>query len=354
MADKLNIALLGCGRIAKRHADLISRGEIKNLKLKAVCDIEPHRASDFGKSYGVKSYSNVETMLESEQIDVLSVLTPSGLHCEHVLQAAEHVKNIIVEKPMALRLQDADMMIQKCDQLGVRLFVIKQNRFNLPIVKLKEAILKGRLGKIFLGTTRVRWSRDQDYYDQDSWRGTWRYDGGVLTNQASHHIDLLCWMLGDVESVFARTSTDLVDIEAETTGVVSLKFSSGALGIIEATTATRPNNLEGSLSVLGEHGSVVIGGYAVNKIDVWDFVNSSLKDESDIKKYNTNPPDVYGFGHIAYYNHVINCIKNEGPNLVDGLEGRKSLELISAIYESVEIGKEVYLKFKPKSCRLGE
>jgi predicted dehydrogenase len=211
-----------------------------------------------------------------------------------------------------------------------------------------------RFGKLVLGTVRVRWCRTQDYYDQDSWRGTWAYDGGVLTNQASHHIDLLEWMMGDVESVFAKSATALVDIEAEDTAIVTLKFKSGALGIIEATTAARPKDLEGSISILGEKGTVEIGGFAVNEMRHWNFSEALPGDDEVFEKFSVNPPNVYGFGHQAYYEHVVDCIKNEKKALVDGLQGRKSLELINAMYESIETGKEVFLRFNPKKARLGK
>jgi UDP-N-acetyl-2-amino-2-deoxyglucuronate dehydrogenase len=187
----------------------------------------------------------------------------------------------------------------------------------------------------------VRWCRDQRYYDQDSWRGTWALDGGVLTNQASHHIDLLEWMMGDVDTVFAKSTTALVNIEAEDTAVVVLKFKNGALGIIEATTAVRPKDLEGSISILGETGTVEIGGFAVNEMKVWNFVHPIPGDEDVMTKYSVNPPNVYGFGHQAYYEHVVDCILNNTPHLVDGSVGRQSLQLINAIYESIETGREV-------------
>jgi UDP-N-acetyl-2-amino-2-deoxyglucuronate dehydrogenase len=218
---------------------------------------------------------------------------------------------------------------------------------------LREALEGGRFGRLVLGTVRVRWCRTQDYYDQDPWRGTWALDGGVLSNQASHHVDLLEWMMGDVDSVFARSATALARIEAEDTAVVVLRFRSGALGIIEATTAARPTDLEGSISLLGEFGSVEIGGFAVNEIKVWKFSKPDVTDEAVMSRYSVNPPNIYGFGHQAYYEHVIDCIRNDKHQLVDGLEGRKSLELISAIYESIETGKEVQLRFRPTRCRLG-
>jgi predicted dehydrogenase len=253
---------------------------------------------------------------------------------------------------MALTLDDADSMIRACDENGIRLFVVKQNRYNLPVQQLKKALDDNRFGKLVLGTVRVRWCRPQEYYDQDSWRGTWKYDGGVLTNQASHHIDLLEWCMGDVESVFAKSVTALVDIEAEDTAVVTLKFQNGALGIIEATTAVRPKDLEGSISIMGETGSVEIGGFAVNEIKHWNF-KDTIQSDNNINDFSVNPPNIYGFGHKAYYEHVVDCISNDKKALVDGLVGRKSLELINAIYESIETGKEVFLRFKPTKCKLG-
>jgi predicted dehydrogenase len=292
-------------------------------------------------------------MMQSAEIDVVVVLTESGNHARHVGNLAKYGKHIVVEKPMALTLDDADRMIDACDQAGCKLFVVKQNRFNVPVVKLREALEAGRFGKLVMGTVRVRWCRPQSYYDQDPWRGTWAFDGGVLTNQASHHVDLLEWMMGEVDSVFALSRTALVSIEAEDTAVVVLRFKNGALGVIEATTAVRPKDLEGSISVLGECGSVEIGGFAVNKMKTWNFVESRDGDDEVLEKYSVNPPSVYGFGHQAYYEHVVDCIKNDRRHLVDGLEGRKSLELINAIYESIETGKEVRLRFRPKHCRLG-
>jgi predicted dehydrogenase len=244
-------------------------------------------------------------------------------------------------------------MIKACDNAGAKLFVIKQNRFNVPVLKLREALEQGRFGKLVLGTVRVRWCRSQAYYDQASWRGTWAMDGGVLANQASHHIDMLVLTMGDVESVFARSMTALAKIEAEDTAVVILKFRNGALGVIEATTATRPKDLEGSISILGEGGTVEIGGFALNNIKVWNFVETKLSDKNVIEKYSVNPPNVYGFGHQAYYEYVVDCISNNGPHLVDGLVGKKSLKLINAIYKSIETGKEVFLCFKNKNSSLG-
>ena len=350
----LNFALIGCGRIAKRHSELLGDKQIEGAQLVAVCDNIFDKAEKIGQTFNVPAYADMNEMMQKEQVDVAVVLTPSGLHAEHVVNLASYGKDIMVEKPMALTLDDADTMIEACDRNSCRLFIIKQNRFNVPVIKLREAHQAGRFGKLVLGTVRVRWARHQPYYDQDAWRGTWAMDGGVLTNQASHHVDMLEWMMGDVESVFARATTALADIEAEDTAVVTLKFKNGALGVIEATTATRPRDLEGSISVLGEKGSVVIGGFAVNQMQSWAFEEAQEGDDEVLDKYSVNPPNIYGFGHQAYYEHVVDCALHGGRNLVDGLQGRKSIELISAIYESVETGKEVFLRFKPQKCKLGQ
>lgn len=347
------IALVGCGRIAQRHAALVGAGLIDGARLAAVCDVQVERARALSAKYRVDSFEDMHEMMQAVKPDVVAVLTESGLHAEHVIALAKYGAHVIVEKPMALTLDDADRMIRACDTSGVRLFVVKQNRFNVPVVKLRDALKAGRFGKLVMGTVRVRWCRRQDYYDQDSWRGTWRYDGGVLTNQASHHVDLLEWMMGDVETVYAVSTTALVNIETEDTAVVALRFSNGALGLIEATTATRPVDLEGSISVLGEGGTVVIEGFAVNQLKTWKFANPEPLDEKVVEMFSVNPPDVYGFGHRAYYDHVVTSLREGTPHLVDGLEGRRSLELISAIYESIETRREVALRFRPTHCKLG-
>lgn len=350
----LGVALLGCGRIALRHAELLSKGEIPSMQLACVCDVQEERARNFGERYGVPYFTDMhEMMRQCATIHVVSILTPSGLHARHTIELAPYRKHVVVEKPMALTLDDADAMIHACDKNRIKLFVVKQNRYNLPVQKLREALEAGRFGKLVMGSVRVRWCRDQKYYDQDSWRGTWAMDGGVFTNQASHHIDLLEWMLGDVTSVFAKSRTALSHIEAEDTGVAIVHFASGALGMIEATTATRPVDLEGSLSILGEGGSVEIGGFAVNQILHWNFAKPLPSDKEVVEKFSVNPPNVYGFGHKEYYTHVVDSIQNNTKALVDGLEGRKSLELIVAMYESIETGKEVFLRFHPTQCKLG-
>ncbi len=351
MSD-LKFALVGCGRISRKHVDAIAGAE--NAKLVAVCDIKPERAKALAEKQGVRWFSDIDEMLTAmPEIDVVNVLTPTGNHPEHVIKIAGHKRHVIVEKPMALRLEDADDMILACDRAGVRLFVVKQNRYNLPVQRLRKVLEAGRFGKMVMGTVRVRWCRRQEYYDQDAWRGKWELDGGVLANQASHHVDLLMWMLGPVESVVSMTATRLVDVETEDTAAVLVRFTSGALGIIEATTATRPVDLEGSLSILGEHGTVVIGGFAVNELVTWKFDTTTPEDETVIEESRTMPDNVYGFGHQAFIQNAIRTIQGEGAALVDGLEGRKSIEVINAIYESAQTGREIVLRYRPRNSPLG-
>jgi len=349
----IRFGLLGCGRISRRHSDLLGGNHIDRARLVAVCDVLKPRADALATKFGVDAYDDIDKFLARKDMDAVAVLTPSGMHAQHAIACARAGKHVVVEKPMALRLQDADDMIRACDEAGVKLFVVKQNRFNVPVIKAREAFEAGRFGRLVLGTVRVRWCRDQAYYDQDTWRGTWAYDGGVLTNQASHHIDMLEWFFGDVVSVHARATTALVKVETEDTAVATLKFRNGALGIIEATTAVRPRDLEGSLSILGEKGVVEIAGFAVNQIRHWSFVDTLPSDKLVVEKFSVNPPNVYGFGHQAYYQHVVDCLLHQRAALVDGLQGRKSLELISALYESIETGQEVALRFEPRRSKLG-
>jgi predicted dehydrogenase len=244
-------------------------------------------------------------------------------------------------------------VIQACDEHGIKVFVVQQNRYNLPVRKLKEAVDQGRFGRMVMGTVRVRWCRDQLYYDAKPWRGTWAQDGGVFTNQASHHIDMLVWMMGDVENVMAMAATRLARIEAEDTGAAILRFTSGALGIIEATTATRPKDLEGSISILGEKGSVEIAGFFMNELKTWQFSDPTPDDAEIFERWGKNPAGV-SWNHREYLQGVIQSLQENKRGLVEGFEGRKSLELINAIYESAETGKMVPLLFRPHSCRLGQ
>ena len=332
------LGLLGCGRISRNHFDAIAAAE--GLTLAAVADIDPARAQRAGEEQRVPSYASLDEMLKSQQLDIVAICTPSGLHAAHGVQAARAGKHVLTEKPMAISLVQADELIRATDEAGVHLFVVKQNRLNPPIQLLKRAIDKGRFGRIYMANVTVRWQRPQEYYDAEPWRGTWEFDGGAITNQASHYVDLIQWLVGPVESVIAKTATQARRIEAEDSGIGILKFRSGALGVIEVNVLTYPKNLEGSITIMGEKGTVKIGGTAVNRVEHWQFSDYDDDDKS-IDTANTNPSSVYGFGHQGYYRNVVSVLRGQAKPETDGRAGRKSLELILGIYESAKTGREV-------------
>ena len=334
----VRIALAGCGRISRNHFDAIAK--IDGLELAAVCDIVSERATEAGKRFSVPAFESFDEMLASVQCDAVALCTPSGLHPKQGIVAARAGKHVICEKPMAISLQDADALVRECDAAGVQLFVVKQNRLNPAIQLLRRAIDRGRFGRIYLANTTVRWTRPQEYYDQAPWRGTWALDGGAIMNQASHYVDLIQWLVGPVESVIAKTATLARRIEAEDTGIAVLKFRSGALGVIEVTMLTYPRNLEGSITILGEKGTVKVGGTAVNRVEQWTFSDYD-DDDKLVESAATNPPTVYGFGHEGYYRNVLAVLRGRARAETDGRAGRKSLELILGIYESAKTGREV-------------
>ena len=350
MTRPIRFAFLGCGAIAKKHAASLER--IEDAELVAVCDLDAGAAKAGGEAFNAPAYTDPHVMIKERQVDVVNILTPSGIHSDNVWELIEDGVHFVVEKPMALRLSKADQIIRACAEHGVKLFVVQQNRFNPPIQALKAALDAGRFGKLVMGTVRVRWCRPQEYYDAKSWRGTWAYDGGVITNQASHHVDMLEWLMGRVDSVMAMTDTRLADIEAEDTAAALLRFSNGALGIIEATTGARPKDLEGSISVMGEKGAVEIGGFFMNQLKTWQFSEPTPEDETVFETHGQNP-NVFAWNHTEYLKDVVHAIKDGAKGLVEGLDGRRSLELITAIYESAETGKEVSLRFRPRVARLG-
>ncbi|MDC0492728.1 Gfo/Idh/MocA family oxidoreductase [Alphaproteobacteria bacterium] len=335
----IRIALMGCGRIAKKHAEVITGMVGRGVVLVAVCDPDVARARRFSKEYNVACYASLQSLLENEDINVVSVLTPSGMHKDCALEAIIAGKDVLVEKPVALRPEHVNELITAAATHNVSIYVVKQNRFNKPIKELSSALRDGRFGKLVLGTLRVRWCRRQEYYDHDSWRGTWAQDGGVLANQAIHHLDLLQWLMGPVDSVFAQASTALVDIEAEDTIVATLRFKSGALGVVEATNAARPFDTEGSISILGENGLVEVGGFAANELKVWNFANETPRDKTIMLNSATNPSDVYGFGHVEVYENLVKAMRREDHFLVDAVGARESIILLNAIYESVNSGR---------------
>jgi len=337
------IALAGCGRISKNHFDAIDR--VDGLELVAVCDVDPARAEQAATENRVACFTSYEKMLKEAKADVITIATPSGLHADQGVAAAQAGKHVVMEKPMAISLTGADALVHACDKAGVQLFVVKQNRLNPPIQLLKHAVDKNRFGRVYLASCTVHWARPQEYYDQAPWRGTWEFDGGAFMNQASHYVDLIQWLMGPVESVMAKTATLARRIETEDTGVAILKFRNGALGSIEVTMLAYPRNLEGSITVLGEKGSVKIDGTAVNKVDYWQFAEYD-DDDKLIEAVDTNPPNVYGLGHQGYYRNVLAVLRGEAKPDTDGRAGRKSLELILGIYESAKTGREVPLPLR--------
>ena len=342
--DPIRIALVGCGRIAGNHVAAIKKLPA-DFTLVACCDVVAERAQAIGEAEGIPWFTSEETMLAEVPCDGVTIATPSGLHPKHGILAARAGKHVICEKPMAITLSGADELVKACDDAGVHLFVVKQNRLNPSIQLVKRAVDKGRFGRIYMANATVRWARPQEYYDQAPWRGTWEFDGGAFMNQASHYVDLIQWLVGPVESVMAKTATLARKIEAEDSGIAILHFRNGALGTIEVTMLTYPRNLEGSITILGEKGSVKIGGTAVNKVEHWSFADYD-DDDKTIETASTAPPNVYGFGHEGYYKNVAQVIRGVSRPDTDGRAGRKSLELILGIYESAKTGRDVPIPLK--------
>lgn len=343
MSEPIRVALVGCGRISKNHFDAIAK--IGDLRLTAVCDAVESRAREAGEQRGVAWYTDFATMLAEAPCDAVVIATPSGLHPAHGIAAARAGKHVICEKPMATTLKAADDLVRACDEAKVQLFVVKQNRLNPAIQLLKRAVDKGRFGRIYMANTTVLWSRPQEYYDQAPWRGTWEFDGGAFLNQASHYVDLMQWLVGPVDSVMAKTATLARRIESEDSGIAALKFRSGALGSILVTMLTFPKNLEGSITILGEKGTAKVGGTAVNKVEHWSFADYD-DDDKLVDQAATAPTSVYGFGHEGYYRNVVAALRGHERPDTDGRGGRKSLELILAIYESARTNRDVALPLK--------
>lgn len=338
---KIRIAIVGCGRISKNHFGAIEKHN-DELELAAICDIDSVVLFEHSERYKVPAYRDLEEMLEKEQLDLVALCTPSGIHPDQAILAAKHGVNVMTEKPMATRWNDGVRMVKACDDAGVRLFVVKQNRRNTTLQLLKRAVTEKRFGKIHMVHLNVFWTRPQAYYDQgNGWRGTWEFDGGAFMNQASHYVDLLDWLIGPVEKVQAMMST-FRDIEVEDTGVLNVKWRNGTLGSMSVTMLTYPQNLEGSIIVLGEKGTVKVGGMAVNDIQQWQFEESRDYDEQ-IKSANYETTSVYGFGHPLYYGNVIGVLRGKAEPETDGREGLKSLELLIAAYLAARDGKTVSL-----------
>lgn len=336
----IRIALVGCGRIAKNHLEAIER--IDGLTLAGVCDSVPERAREVGEKYGVPWFRTIEELLPKTESDAIAICTPSGLHPQQGVLAARAGKHVITEKPMAISLRAADELVAACDQAGVQLFVVKQNRRNATVQLVKRAVESGRFGRLYMVNCNVFWSRPQSYYDSARWRGTWEFDGGAIMNQASHYVDLLDWLIGPVESVQAMTATLARHIQVEDTGVVNVRWRSGALGSLNVTMLTYPKNFEGSLTILGEQGTVRLGGVAINEIEHWEFAEPHA-DDALVKDASYDTTSVYGHGHTRYYENVIASLRGETTAETDGREGLRSLELLIGIYLSARDGRTVSL-----------
>ncbi|MBJ6609725.1 MAG: Gfo/Idh/MocA family oxidoreductase [Candidatus Thiothrix moscowensis] len=337
---KLRIAIVGCGRIAKNHFGSLDK-HADNFELVAVCDTNPAHSAPYANQYDVPAYTSMETMLAQHKPDLVSLCTPSGIHADQATLAAKHGVHVITEKPMATRWADGVRMVKACDEAGVRLFVVKQNRRNTTLQLLKRAVEEKRFGKIHMVHLNVFWTRPQSYYDQAKWRGTWEFDGGAFMNQASHYVDLLDWLIGPVDKVQAMMSTTR-DIEVEDTGVLNVRWRNGALGSMSVTMLTYPKNLEGSITILGEKGTVRVGGVAVNDIQLWEF-DEPRDYDAHIQNANYETTSVYGFGHPLYYKNVVDVMRGVAEPETDGREGLKSLEMLIAAYLSARDGKTVSL-----------
>lgn len=334
----MRVSLIGLGRISNRHINAVLNH--KNLELVSICDKDLHKSRHQALDESIPFYLDYIQMIEETQPELVAVLTDSGSHFDIGMQLSKMGVHVIIEKPLALTVLEADALLKAFELTSQKLFVVKQNRFNIPMQKLKNAISAGQLGKPFLCNTIVHWCRTQEYYDQDDWRGKWLSDGGVISNQAIHHLDAMLWLMGDIESVSSFNSTYGSDIEVDDTNVAIVKFKNGALGTVQATTAARPKNQEGSITILGSQGSVKIGGHAMNKIEYWNtsLSNNDIEIDADLQ---SDTSDVYGAGHDKFYEHVYAVLDGDAKSELFGDAGKKSLELVCALYLSAELQRIV-------------
>lgn len=345
----MRYALIGCGRISPNH---IAAAKKNKLEIVALCDLVQENIEDkilkFNIDESVATYTDYQKMLLEQCPELVAIATESGKHAQIAIDCIEAGCNIIIEKPIALSLADADRIIEAAERKGVKICACHQNRFNKSVQKIREAVDKHRFGRLFYGTAHIRWNREYEYYARAKWRGTWEQDGGALMNQCIHNIDLLRWMMGD-EIIEVVGMTDKLNhnyIEAEDLGIALIKFANGGYGIVEGTTDIYPYNLEETLYLFGEKGTVKAGGQSVNIIEEWRF-SDILDDPDEVKaRYHENPPNVYGFGHTPLYADVINAIKNDRTPYVDAKAGRRALELVLAIYKSAAEGTSVKLPLK--------
>lgn len=339
---KIRIGVVGCGKISTNHFNTIKELS-DDYELLCVCDNQPDILQQAKTKLGVDGYKDIDSMLTARNdLDMLTLCSPSGLHAQQTIQIANAGKHVITEKPMATRWLDGVNMVDACDKAGVQLFVVKQLRYQSALQQLKKAIKKQRFGHIYLVNLNVFWTRPQGYYDQAKWRGTWEFDGGAFMNQASHYVDLLRWLLGPVQNVYAMMSTFAMDIEAEDTGVLTIRWRSGTLGSMNVTMLTYPKNLEASLTILGEKGSVKIGGLSANQVQHWEF---DTADEEDEIAYQLREPQQLetNYGHKRYYENVAKTLHGEANPDTDGRAGLSTLEILIAAYLSARDNKHISL-----------
>jgi len=337
----IRFALVGCGRISANHVQAL-RQHGGRAELVAVCDIRPEALAAAVAKTGARGFDSLTALLEGSDADVVVIATPSGLHPRQAMQAARAGRHVLTEKPMATKWDEGMDMVRVCREEGVKLFVVKQNRLNATMQALKAAMGAGRFGRIYMVNVNVFWTRPQSYYDDAPWRGRWDMDGGAFLNQASHYVDMVDWLVGPVDSVHAYTATLARDIEAEDTGVMSLRLRRGGLASISVTMLAHGKNFEGSITILGERGTVRVGGVAVNKIEHWEFDEPRPEDD-EVRAASYQTPSVYGFGHPLYYANVIDTLRGVASAQVDGYEGLRSLEVVIAAYRSARDGVRVGL-----------
>jgi predicted dehydrogenase len=374
MGDKLGFAIIGCGRISSKHVEGIINNH-QEARLVGVSDLVEEKMDDLVEFYNnyfnennietstdeleelknnkIKKYKDYKKLLENEDIDVVTIATESGYHPEIAIKSLKADKHVIVEKPMALSITDADKMIEVAEKRNLKLSVCHQNRFNPTIQELRSALEEDRFGKLVHAVASVRWNRNEAYFNMDDWHGTLDLDGGILMNQCIHNIDMLRWMMGDVERITAETDTFLRDIETEDAGVAVLRFKNGAVGIIEGTVCVYPRNLEETFNIFGENGTVRVAGIAMNEIIDWNFADGSDNEAEEMKEANYETDTVYGYGHNLLFADVIEAIKEDKKPLIDGREGKKAVEVILAIYKSSRTGQSVEFPLEDYSTTTG-
>lgn len=334
----VNFAIVGCGHIAHKHAEAVTKAEGANLV--AVCDTDPSKMEPFIEQYNVKGYTQLSELLKNDEVDVINICTPSGFHANIAVESANAKKHIVVEKPIAMTLEDTDAIINACKENNVKLSVVHPNRFRPVMIELKKAMDEQKLGKLSHANATVRWNRNDQYYKQAPWRGTKQFDGGVLMNQAIHNLDLILWLMGDVEEIYSMEATRLRDIESEDVSTGVIRFKNGALGIVEAATTIYPSNLEETISVFGETGTIKVGGKTASLVEHWNVQDMTDAAVNDIVETVKNDP-IGKPGHLCIIEDMVEAIKEDRDPIVTGLDGRKALELVLAFYESANSNKPV-------------